>query len=336
MPLLTNRNSYNNHKNHHYLSVIFLLLVVTAVVGAVLDKQNIVDWWRLRGYQPPVAITTLASQDTMTPYALKVFEVNHPQIENKTTFNVECPNDGGEQTIVLGCYHSNQDGIFLLSVDDPLLNGVQQVTAAHEMLHAAYDRLSTSERNYVDGMLLNYFNHDLHDPRILATMAAYKKTEPNAVVNEMHSVFGTEIANLPAPLEQYYTRYFTDRQQITNYAAMYETEFTTRQNTVTTDDSQLTTMKNQINSLETKLGSDLSAVSATQDQLNDLKSGNNIPAYNAAIPGYNQQVNSYNAEVDQLKTLIANYNTLVATRNSVALEEDQLSNELNSSVTTIR
>ena len=140
---------------------------------------------------------------------------------------------------MLGCYHSGQSGIFVLDVTDSRLDGVEQVTAAHEMLHAAYDRLSRSERSKVDAMLEDYYKNDLKDQRIVETINAYKKSEPKDVVNEMHSIFATEIASLPAPLEKYYQRYFTDRGQIVANAERYKSEFTSRQEAIVGYDAQL-------------------------------------------------------------------------------------------------
>jgi hypothetical protein len=329
-------NSYRKSKRVHtgsqkWLLGTLLFLICLGVIGLV-EERNIQDYFKLRNYNPPVAILNLAKDDTMTPYALKVFKVNHPSIEDKQIFSVNCPNDGGEKTIVLGCYHSDQAGIFLLNVNDTRLNGVQQVTAAHEMLHAAYDRLSTSERNKVDSMLLSYYNHGLTDPRIKQDINLYKQTEPHDVVNEMHSVFGTEIANLPAPLESYYKKYFTDRQKIAAYANQYEAAFTSRQTLVNQDDMQLSSMKTQIQIMEADIKTKYSAVTSEQNTLSSEKTSN-VDAYNAALDGYNQQVDAYNNEVNSLKTLVAQYNTLVSSRNSVALSENQLSQEL-SGVTT--
>src|SRR5665213_3192248 len=214
-----NKNFYQPQKTKfRFFRGLLLLGIWLAILGLLaFNRQNINDWWLLRHYQPPPAVAHLADQDTMTDYGRKIFYVNHASIESKTAFPQECPNNGGEQTIVLGCYHSNQAGIFLLSVTDPRLDGVEQVTAAHEMLHGAYDRLSSSAKARVDAMLLDYYNHDLHDQRVRDTIAAYRKSEPHDVVNEMHSVFGSEIAHLPAGLEQYYKHYFTDRSKVTGY-----------------------------------------------------------------------------------------------------------------------
>ena len=328
----------NNYKNkpkrkHPYWSLIIVASWLALAALLLANRQNLFDWWQLRNYKAPAVVSQLASEDTMTPYAIKIFEVNHPAIDDKTAFNKYCPNDGGEQTIVLGCYHSDQAGIFVLNVSDPLLLGVEQVTAAHEMLHAAYDRLSTSERNKIDAMLLDYYNNDLKDPRILSTIAAYKRTEPNAVVNEMHSVFGTEVANLPAPLEQYYKKYFTDRHKITSFAAQYQSEFTSKQNEVSQDDSALGAMKTQIASTQSDLSNKLTAINSEQSQLSSYKNSNNIFTYNSAVPGYNQKINSYNAEIVQLKNIINSYNTLVDKRNGVALVENKLYQELSGNTT---
>lgn len=312
-----------------------LMVLWFALLGlAALNHQNIIDWWKLRNYQAPTPIAQLATQDTMTGYARKIFYVNHPVIDDKKAFPKACPNNGAEKTIVLGCYHGYQAGIFLLTVTDSRLDGVQQVTAAHEMLHAAYDRLSSKERTRVNAMLEDYYQHDLHDPRILATMAAYKKSEPNDVVNEMHSVFGSEIANLPAGLQSYYSRYFTNRAAVTGFAASYQSEFTSRQATVSKDDAQLATMKTQISNMEADLESKQAAINTQQAQLLSLKN-QNAASYNAGVPAYNQLITAYNAEVDSLKALVDQYNQLVGTRNTTAVEQDQLVNELTTNVQQI-
>jgi hypothetical protein len=315
---------------------IVLLSWLAIAVLALLNRDTIIDWWKLFGYKAPANILTLASEDTMTPYATTLLKINHPLVLQSTAFNKYCPNDGGEKTIVLGCYHSDEDGIYLLSVSDPRLNGVEEVTAAHEMLHAAYSRLSSSERAKVDGWLLNYYNHDLKDPRIIATIAAYRKTEPGEVVNEMHSVFGTEIMNLPAPLENYYKRYFNNRHKIAQYAAQYEAEFTTRQNAVNSDDTTLSTMLTQINNLKSSISSQYSQITTEQKQLTSLSASGNIDEYNSLVGPYNQMVDGYNAEVDQYKNLISNYNNLIDTRNSVALTENQLYSELSGATASVQ
>lgn len=313
-----------------------MLLVWFAALGFVaIQRQDIVDWWKLHSYDAPVAVTALATQNTMTDYATKVFYVNQPAITPKSNFGEFCPNNGGEQTIVLGCYHAKQNGIYILQVSDSRLNGVEQVTAAHEMLHAAYDRLSSSERQRVDGMLEDYYRNGLTDQRIKTTIDSYKQSEPNDVVNEMHSIFGTEVASLPTQLQEYYKQYFNNRAAVVGYAAAYQGEFTSRQNIVAQDDAKLAGMKTQIDQLNADLKSKQTEISAEQASLNGYKASGDTAEYNSGVPAYNALVNEYNAQLNQLRALIREYNSLVNARNAVAGEADQLTKELNSSATPI-
>lgn len=316
--------------------LLFLALLLGGAVLALSQRQAISDWARLRKYQAPAAIADIATKDTMTDYARKVFYVNDPQLSDKTDFRNQCPKNGGEQTIVLGCYRGFQNGIFVLHVTDARLDGVEQVTAAHEMLHAAYDRLSTSERSRINALLTDYYHNDLKDERLKAIVDSYKKTEPNDVVNEMHSIFGTEVVQLPPALEQYYARYFTQRTQVAAFAARYQAEFTSRQAQVTQDDAQLTALKAQIESAQATLETNLSSIEAQRTQLTNLRTNNDIAAYNAGVPAYNAAIVSYNNLVATTKAQIEHYNALVAERNAIALEQNKLSSELNASAAPIQ
>jgi hypothetical protein len=122
------------------ISLVILLAIVAFPVVAIANVQAIEDWWNLRGYSPPAEIAKLAAEDTMTPKAQRLFYVNHPQlISDKAQFRQACPLS--EQTIVLGCYYhiqgSIKEGIALSDITDNRLNGVEEVTAAHETLHSA-------------------------------------------------------------------------------------------------------------------------------------------------------------------------------------------------------
>ena len=271
----------------------------------------------------------------MTDYGQKVFYVNAPEVTDKGKFNQLCPTAKAEQTIVLGCYHAGQNGIYIYDVTDARLDGVEQVTAAHEMLHAAYERLSDKEKSEIGKQLEDFYHNDLHDERILKTINAYKLTEPDDVVNEMHSIFGTEIRNLPAPLQEHYKKYFSDRSKVVTYAEKYQAEFTSRQDAVSRYDSQLSNMKIQIDTMEADLKTSQDSINQKQKELIGLRSSGDTQTYNAGVPAYNAQIDAYNNEVQRLKSLIAQYNQLVATRNSIALEENQLAQDLNSKAQTI-
>lgn len=328
------KNQPVKRKSSRRFVLAVLLTGVVATLFIVLEHRAVYDWARLYGYQPPENIVKLANDDELTAGARRVFLVNHPQVQSKSAFAASCPN-GNKETAVLGCYIPDQRGIYVLSVADPRLEGIEQVTAAHELLHAEYDRLGSSEKQRVNGWLQDYYEHGLNDPTIQKQLDSYKKTEPNDLVNEMHSIFGTEVADLPANLQQYYAQYFTNRSKVTGYYQTYEAEFASRISRIKQDDTQLATLKAQIKADEADLKTRQAQLEARQAQLvSDRRSGN-VSAYNAGVSGYNALVDAYNAEVRTVQDLINQYNQLVAARNAIALEEQQLTQAISSQVSPI-
>lgn len=296
-----------------------LVFCVVLAATLVLNQQKITDWWRLRGYQPSPAIQQLADQDTMTSYTRHLFYLNRPQLlSSVNSFRKHCPEN--ETNIVLGCYHPGQNGIFIYQVKDPALSGVIQVTAAHEVLHSVYARLNTNERNNLNRLLSDYYKNGLQDERVKSEIKIYRQTEPNAVLEEMSCTFGTQITDLPEPLENYYKKYFSDRSAIVSYEKQYESAFTARQDKIRQDDKRLTAMKQQIDAQQASLEEKQSQLSAVQSRLKSLLADGQTDEYNASIPAYNIQVNQYNDGVADLKGQIEQYNRLVQERNEVASE----------------
>jgi hypothetical protein len=319
-------NLDSQHFRRHKTSKPLLLLLIVWImfaIGAILFRRDMLDWAALRSYTAPAAIAALAGDDTMTPQATRMFYVNHPSIEEKITFASRCSNHQ-EQTIVLGCYHGNQQGIYMLKVSDSRLDGVEEVTAAHEMLHAAYDRLNARERTHIDSLLQDYYDKQVKDTRIRTTIDAYKQSEPRDVINEMHSVLGTEVGNLPLELETYYQRYFSNRSKVVSYAAAYANEFTSRQGQVVAYDAQLKGLKVTIDATSAVLEQQLQGLSTTRQQLEADRANSDVTSYNQRVNAYNAAVVAYNVAVVEAKQLIAQYNDLVEKRNIVALEEQQL------------
>ncbi len=306
-----------------------LLFLLVLLVLAGTQSQRITDWYRLRGYQPPAEIAELAKQTTMTPAARHLFYINRPVLAEKQIFRQSCPEY--EASIVIGCYQQGQRGIHLLKVTDPRLQGIEQVTAAHEMLHAAYDRLSSKERNRVDGWLQAYAANGLQDRRIAETLENYRKTEPGVLDNEMHSIFGTEVATLTDELEQYYARFFLNRQTVVSFATDYQQAFTSRQQKISQVDSQLNARTDSIKNNTEALARQREALSEFERRLEDDRIAGNTAVYNAGVVGYNQQVADYNSLLEKTRLQVAQYNQMVIERNILAEQTVELREAIDSS-----
>lgn len=304
--------------------LVLSVITITAAFAVRLAAPPVRDWWILRDYQPPAAVEQLVVDTTMTDAGKRLFYINRPAVLDRSEFNQHC-HGTGEHTIILGCYHSPQRGIFIFHVDEPELEGIEQVTAAHEMLHAAYDRLSRSERQRIDDMMMAYYLNELRDERILRVMELYKNAGTDHLTNEMHSIFGTEIAELPEEMEQYYKQYFTNRSRVAGFAAQYQQAFTSRQRQITEYDNQLARLEEQIKQNEAmlsqqaaQLNADRPVVEASNDQ--------------EMIDAYNQQVAAHNTLLAQANALVDEYNRVVARRNEIALEQKQLQHSIDSSI----
>lgn len=311
--------------------VLLVLLLVSGV--AFWTRHNeVLDWVATRGYEPPSHIAALAEETMMTPYAERLFYANRPEVQGKHEFNEHCT-DPSEQVAVLGCFIGNRMGIYIYDVTDERLNGIKQVTAAHEMLHQAYQRLNRKEKKRINELLQDYYDNYASE-KLKSKIASYEHDDPEHLYNEMHSIIGTEAADLPAELEEYYKRYFTDRSRVLALFQRYQSEFDDRIAQINAFDEQLSALKAEIEADKEELARREDDLRQRRRQLDDLLATNRIAAYNAAVPGFNALVVSYRDMVDAINRDVEHFNSLLAERNAIAVQERELEEAIDSSVDT--
>lgn len=307
-----------------YVAIVLVLLCWAMVGVAVFGRHAVFDWWRLRNYTPPATVAQLATDTTMNSSARNLFYAYHPVVEGSDAFNSHCRDN--EFTIVLGCYIQYK-GIYIFDIDDPRLEGVQQVTAAHELLHAAYDRLSSAEKERIDTLTAQVYN-DIQDERIRKTIEEYRSADPASVPNELHSILATEVRKLPEELEDHYARYFTDRSKIVSYSEKYEAVFSSRT-------TQIESLRREIDDLKSKITYGNRELAARGDYLNEQgdwiqERATSGQASQAEVDSFNQQVEEYNAELGQINRLIKSYNAKLKQYNDLVGEQEALMKELDS------
>lgn len=317
------------HSHSSGLEGVLIGLLISLSLGAVVlwKFQAIIDWWHLRGYTPSSQIAAIATKTTMTHYGQHLFYVNRPELLGNDTFSSHCQVTE-EKTIILGCYKGDDRGIFLYNVSDERLAGVIETTAAHEMLHAGYMRLSSSERKHVNELLETYYKNSLSDERIRSTVEAYKTSEPTEIDNEMHSIFGTEVQNLPSELEAYYKQYFSNRETVVAMTERYQAEFTTRRDQAKAYDQQLATLKPIIDANQAEITRQYKVITSLSAQMSSLKAANRLSDYNNLVDSYNAKISAYNSLLSKTQAQIDEYNAIVEKRNDLALEERDLTEAL--------
>ncbi|PID31791.1 hypothetical protein CR970_03935 [Candidatus Saccharibacteria bacterium] len=303
------------------LLVLALLLGATAAIW--INRFWLYDTYRLRGYEPPAAIVQLADDTTMRPDARRVFYASRPVLETQGSFT-HCP--GNEKTVVLGCY-TTERSIYLYDVPDSRLDGLEQVTAAHELLHALYERLSAGEQARINQLLDDAFS-TVQNERIINNIEAYRKAGAD-VQNELHSIMASEVRQLPPELEEYYARYFVNRIAIVGYMEQYEAEFTSRQSRIDEYDRRLAELKQQIDDLDSLLVAQTERINAEYQALQQIRQQQPEDYRERAIV-YNQSVEAHNQQVRTEQRLVDEYNDIVNQRNELVMEKSALRKALDS------
>lgn len=307
------------------ITISFSMLIVAGLVTGYFKRWDIHDYLALISYNPPSDVAQLATDDSFTDYGKRLFYVNKPDISDKSTFSTQCTNR--EQTIVLGCFTGSN--IYIFDVEDSRLNGVEQVTSAHEMLHVAYSRLSSSEKARIDE-LVDAVYKKADDLRLNELANSYEQQDPGSVPNELHSIIATEVTDIGAELEEYYSRYFVNRLQVVNFALAYEQVFEDLKVQLADYDVNLAVRKTEIDNRQATLGQQESQIRQLYNQMSSLLDSEQIQEYNNLVPRYNGLVNAYNQEVEMIKTLIEEYNSLVAARNAIVVLQQDLTESIDS------
>ncbi len=265
----------------------------------------------------------------MTPKAQQLFYQQTPRIESKKTFHKLCrkAHHNTEKTILLGCFTSNgyEGKIIIQSITDPRLAGMMEMVAAHEMLHAAYQKLAPKERSHLAPKLKRAAKQ-VKNKHLLAVLQEYETGDPELYINELHSHLGTSLANLGDPeLEEYYRQYFRDRKQVVAFAE--------RSRSVLADvESQIQLLEPELNTLELNLKTEKDDIQRTEDNLKAsyrtleqmkanlaqlkqqaeayLSQGDAslVNAFEQERSRFNTEVGEFNAQVQQLQKRITQFN----------------------------
>lgn len=299
------------------------IIIVVAIIG-IRFAQDLEDWSKLLSYQPPAEIARLATTTTMTDTARRLFYVNRPTIETKKSALNLCKSS--EHTVILGCYVPSQ-GIFLQAVTDPRLQGVMEVTAAHEMLHVAYQRMSIFQQKQIDQQLQAQLSK-LQNPRILKLVETYNRQDSRSVDNELHSILGTEVQDLNPELENHYRQYFTDRSSIVALSERYEGVFTTLKQKAKTLIRELETQKVGLERLAAQVKQEGGSIDSERSNLESTIAANPQADYQFRISSFEDRVKSYNQLVVQLRAESDAYNRSISESNSLTVEHNSLVDSL--------
>ena len=249
----------------HIAALIAAMLSVCIAFILFTHKQYILDQISVWQYTPSGEIEKLTERSDMSSGGVFYFYASHPSIDSADVFNKQCTRKE-ESIAVLGCFDGRTISIYNITNDR--LDGIKEVTAAHEMLHAAYGRLDDDTKKKLNILLETEYAKLKDTPEFSERMAFYARAEPGERDNELHSIIGTEIQSISPELEAHYKAYFKSRSKVIELHASYAAVF-----------SDLQARSKQLAASLTALGTEIEA-----DSLR----------YNDMVTSLNRDINSFN------------------------------------------
>lgn len=305
------------------------LLAVIAIVA--FNPQRVIDQIAVWQYEPSEALAAYAERSTMTDEGRFLFYASRPSVEQDESFNSICAAHV-EDVGILGCYVHDTKRIHLYDVTDDRLDGIEDVVAAHEMLHAVWDRMGTEERRSISALLEAEVAARSDDAELARTLEFYAEAEPGQRANELHSILGTEYGELGAELEAHYAKYFTSRDGLV--------ELHERSNAVFVEQrAAIDALVARLEELSAGIEADYASYNAGYDELNA-----NILDFNAraeagdfdSFAQFNREraeLMSRQADLDALYVSIdarvTEYDTLVAELDDLNAQVDELNQSIN-------
>lgn len=318
------------------ISITVSVVLLATAAWVLLNRQFVVDQISVWQYTPSPQIASISQKAGMSDKGTFYFYASNPAINNAAEFNVNCQRQEA-QAAILGCYANRS--IYVYDVNNAELSGIEEVTAAHETLHAAWDRLSDEDKS-ATGVLLEKAYASINDPALTERMDYYARNEPGERTNELHSILGTEYPNIGTELEAYYKTYFSDRSKVvalhTNYNSIFK-DLRTQSDTLLSDiqsrkavlDKDIATYNTSADSLE----ADYNALKATESSV-DRTSASQVNAYNAKLSALRVRSNNLSTLRSNILALQAAYNVQVTSYNKLVVVSNNLASSLDSTLST--
>jgi hypothetical protein len=322
------------HRGKIIVAIVALAVSLLLVAGATwlfFNRQFVADHITVWSFKPSTAVETIERRIKLTDDGKFYFYATQPIVADADAFNVDCPRQEKDAPI-LGCY--TQGKMFIYDIKNSALDGVKEVTAAHEMLHAVWERLPSEEQTRLGTLLLTDYNK-YGTEELTSRMAYYERTQPGEVINELHSILPTEYRTLSPELETYYSRFFEDRQLIVLLNEQYSAVFNDLVDQIDTLYEEITQLGAQIETDRTSYTASVTALDRDITSFNqraDSGGFSNITQFNNErflLVGRSNSLEALGAElsadIDRYNAMLEQYETIASQLESLNRSIDSIS-----------
>lgn len=314
------------------------LVIVLAIIGVIAyfgisygSLTAISDAIAGASYRPSTEMADIIERDQFTKAGEIILRATKPELEEADNFNQHCYSGSERESSVLGCYSG--DRIYVYDIDNAELDGIKETVLAHELLHAAWDRMGSNERETLSSDLESVYQ--AHMSELGDHMNMYSQSD---YYDELHSVIGSQLssADMTTRLREHYAKYFTNQDTIARFYNSYNVKFTALEERAETLRVQIESNRKEIDNLTAAYNIEYDSLVAAVDDFNARASQPNgfvsraqFDAERASLVARQEQLDvSYR----ELSRLIDTTNALVEEYNSNVTQIGDLYDSVNSRI----
>ncbi len=310
----------------HIVSCVILLIIAAILTAGFLNRDYLLDYFRAMNYEPSSEMAEIRDKIDLTEHGEFIFNVSRPVLDSQNDFNNHCITVASE-TAVLGCYTNKT--IYIYNIESAELEGIREVTAAHELLHAVYARMDDAKKAELLASLKQVYKENMDV--LQDDLDLYADVERE---EEIYVRVGTELADLPDDLEKHYAEIFKDQDKIAAYYNKYSSVFKDLKAELETLTAEMEDLSEQIEAKKVLYETRAGVLSSEIAEFNDCATRAGCFASETEYSNRRAELvgeqESLNGIYNEITNLVNEYNIRVEAYNADILRNKELNTMINS------
>ena len=207
----------NRRQLRREILAVVVVATVMVAVSFLVQNSTIRDLYTGMWFSPSAEMEAMTEELELTATGKRILKATQPVLEAQESFNEHCDSHKSELSL-LGCYTEGK--IYVYEITDERLAASNKVTLAHELLHAAWERMSAGEREKTRELLEEVKREN--EEWFRTELVAYAE---EVQMEEVWTRAGTKLRDLPEELEKKYAKYFQNRLKIVEFYEEYQAPF---------------------------------------------------------------------------------------------------------------
>ena len=303
------------------------IFIVVLLVVVAINYRVVFDWALGAFYNPSSEMALIRENLSLTARGVLIFNASYPELSKEEEFNRNCYSHD-EKEAILGCYKGKR--IYVYNVQSEELRGILELTAAHELLHAVYERMSVEERDDLRKELEEVY---LENRSILGEEVELYNNEIERL-EEIYVRVGTEIKELPGELERHYAEIFRDQDKIVSFYNGYITVFREIECELKSLEAEISELGIRINESTTRYEGEVAALNIEITAFNECADTPGCFSGDYAFYNRRNELAGRQTELqelyDEISEMVKMHNKKVDEYNNVVLRGERLQNVIDS------